>query len=165
MSAFYEPSVSNPQWSIGPEEDELRICHVCCFPGRLSSDQQSEWKSPAPEHQRTPTPEVPCLASLWLAAIRWQLIHNGSFTQSFWNAKPPLNAAFSFPSLLEPSLQQAPQGSGEPKPQKLKIDQVLWEGAVTRTCALPRGCRLAFTAAVTAGLTYHLLAVFVPKTQ
>lgn len=43
---------------------------------------------------------------------------------------PPLNASFSCPLLLEQSLQQAHKAEGEPKPQKLKIDQVVWEGAV-----------------------------------
>lgn len=44
---------------------------------------------------------------------------------------PPLNASFSYPLLLELSLQHTHKAEGEPKPQKLKIDQAVWEGAVT----------------------------------
>lgn len=36
-------------------------------------------------------------------------------------------------------------GRGGAKPQKLKIDQAVWEGAVGGTCGLPWECRLAFT--------------------
>lgn len=57
------------------------------------------------------------------------------------------------------------RSSGETKLQKLKIDQALWEGAVTRTCALPQGCRLAFTVQLPQALLITPLAVFVPKTQ
>lgn len=58
---------------------------------------------------------------------------------------PPLNAGFSSPLLLERILQQAHKAEGDPKPQKLKIDQAVCEGVVTGTRALPWDCWLAFT--------------------
>lgn len=50
---------------------------------------------------------------------------------------PPLNAGFSFPLLLEWTLQWAHKAEGDPKPQKLKIDQAVWEGVFTGAVVHP----------------------------
>lgn len=52
---------------------------------------------------------------------------------------PPLNAGFSSPLLLERTLQWAPKAEGHPKPQKLKIDQAVWEGVVAGTMVVHQG--------------------------
>lgn len=53
---------------------------------------------------------------------------------------PPLNAGFSSPLLLERTLQSAHKAEGDPKPQKLKIDQAVWEGVVAGTAGSPWDC-------------------------
>lgn len=53
---------------------------------------------------------------------------------------PPLNAGIFAPLLLESMLQKAHAAKGYPKPQKLKIDQAVWEGVVVGTVTLPRDC-------------------------
>lgn len=103
----------------------------------IRANALSYWTAAAPQ-------EVSGLASLWSAAIRWQRIDYESFTvilQSNTSSKCRL----FFSIVIRAIAAAALRGSGETKPQKLKIDQALWAGAVTRTCALPWGCRLPFT--------------------
>lgn len=91
------------------------------------------------------SPEVSGLASLWLAGHPLAADALWIIYTVILECNTPSKCCLFFSIVIRAITAAGTQGSWEPKPQKLKIDQALWEGAVTRTCALPWGCRLAFT--------------------
>lgn len=59
---------------------------------------------------------------------------------------PPSKCWLFFSIVIKAIAAVGTQGrGGGPKPEKLKIDQAVWEGAVSGTCGLPWERRLAFT--------------------
>lgn len=143
MSAFCEASVSISQSSIGPKEDELRISMCAVSPADFHLiHNQSEIVQLLNTRgiSRSPMFGFSVVSGHPLAADTLWIIYTVVL-----ECNSPSKCCLFFPIVIRAIAAAGTRGSGEPKPQKLKIDQVSWEGAVTRTCALPWGCRLAFT--------------------